>query len=264
MMNHALGMPRRQFLVTTGAMLGAPYFVPATALASRGRPGANDRLTVAHIGVGGMGGGHLQRMTEFRAEGRVNIAAVCDVDERQLANAVQTAGQGVTPYRDYRYICLRDDIDAVVIATPDHWHAVQTVHACETGKHVYVEKPSSVTVQEGRAMVTAARAPRTQGPGGCSRTDRLGRLLHVPRDPQWNRGQGGQGYLLALRQSGGRRPAGLCAAGGTRLGPVAGAHARSFATIRRTAPARSAGFWNPAEDRSAIAVRISSARFCGA
>ena len=131
-------IPRREFLASTGAALAVPYFVPSTALAGPDRPGANDRLTVAHIGVGGMGTGHLNRMTKFREEGRVNIAAVCDVDEKRLANAVQTAGVGVTPYRDYRYICQRKDIDAVVIATPDHWHAVQTVHACQTGKHVYV------------------------------------------------------------------------------------------------------------------------------
>ena len=65
-----------------------PTSSPPQPWRSRGRPGANDRLTVAHIGVGGMGGGHLQRMTEFRAEGRVNIAAVCDVDDGRLANAV--------------------------------------------------------------------------------------------------------------------------------------------------------------------------------
>ncbi len=262
-MNHALGMPRRQFLVTSGAMLGAPYFVPATALASRGRPGANDRLTVAHIGVGGMGGGHLQRMTEFRAEGRVNIAAVCDVDERQLANAVQTAGQGVTPYRDYRYICLRDDIDAVVIATPDHWHAVQTVHACETGKHVYVEKPSSVTVQEGRAMVTAARhhgrkvqvalrdglagAPITRAaPSAMESWARWTRLPVGTMPIRW------AATSRTLRHR--RNSIGTCGWGPCAVVP----------TIQRTAPARSAGFWNPAEDRSAIAARISSARFCGA
>lgn len=156
-MQRTVRMRRRQFLAASGAAMAAPYFVPSTALARPGRPGANDRLTVAHIGVGGMGSGHLQRMTEFRAEGRVNIAAVCDVDERALAKAIDLAGAGVTPYRDYRHICLRPDIDAVVIATPDHWHAAQTVHACQTGKHVYVEKPSSVTIHEGRAMVTAAR-----------------------------------------------------------------------------------------------------------
>lgn len=149
---------RRRFLGTMGALLSVPYFVPVSALARHGRPGANDRLVVAHIGVGGMGAGHLQRMVDFRAEGRVQIAAVCDVDQRRLAAAVETAGPGVTPYRDYRHICARRDIDAVIISTPDHWHAVQTVHACQSGKHVYVEKPASVTVQEGRAMVDAARA----------------------------------------------------------------------------------------------------------
>jgi predicted dehydrogenase len=88
----------------------------------------------------------------------VRIAAVCDVDESRLRNAVKTAGAGVEPYRDYRYILQRKDIDAVLIATPDHWHGVQTVHACQCGKHVYVEKPSSVTIEEGNAMIAAARA----------------------------------------------------------------------------------------------------------
>ncbi len=151
------GIRRRDFLAASGAAVAAPTVIPSGVLAQPGRPGANDRLTVAHIGVGGMGSGHLTRMTKFRTEGRADIAAVCDVDETRLANAVKIAGSGVMPYRDYRYICERRDIDAVVIATPDHWHAVQTVHACESGKHVYVEKPSSVTVQDGRAMVNAAR-----------------------------------------------------------------------------------------------------------
>ena len=156
-MRRSRKLGRREFLGTTGAAIAAPYVIPSGVLAFQGRPGANERLTVAHIGVGGMGGGHLQRMTRFREEGRANIAAVCDVDASRLANAVTVAGAGVAAYTDYRHICLRKDVDAVVIATPDHWHAVQTVHACETGKHVYVEKPASVTVREGRAMVTAAR-----------------------------------------------------------------------------------------------------------
>lgn len=134
-----------------------PCLLPSGVLASPGKPGANDRLTVAPIGVGGMGGVDLSNLKVFREQGSVNIAAVSDVDEERLALAVQKAGAGVPPYRDYRYILERKDVDAVVIATPDHWHAVQTVQACETGKHVYVEKPSSVTVTEGRAMITAAR-----------------------------------------------------------------------------------------------------------
>lgn len=134
-----------------------PCLLPPGVLASAGKPGANDRLTLAHIGVGGMGSVDLANMKVFREQGSVNVAAVCDVEEERLAAVVQKAGAGVQPYRDYRYILDRKDIDAVVIATPDHWHAVQTVQACETGKHVYVEKPSSVTVAEGRAMITAAR-----------------------------------------------------------------------------------------------------------
>ena len=85
---------RRQFLKAAGAAVAVPYFVPSGVLASPGKPGANDRLTVAHIGVGGMGSGHLQRMTQFRDEGKVNIAAVCDVDENRLASAVKMAGAG--------------------------------------------------------------------------------------------------------------------------------------------------------------------------
>ncbi|MBI4605596.1 MAG: Gfo/Idh/MocA family oxidoreductase [Planctomycetes bacterium] len=150
-------MRRREFLAAAGAFLAAPAFFPGRALGVPGKPGPSDRLVTGHIGVGGMGTVHLQNMLAFQQEGKVEVAAVCDADEGRLAKAVQTAGPGVDPHRDYRYILDRRDIDAVVIATPDHWHAVQTVHACETGKHVYVEKPASVTVEEGKAMVAAAR-----------------------------------------------------------------------------------------------------------
>ncbi len=145
---------RRDFL---GASLAVAYVIPSGVLASPGRQGANDRLTVAHIGIGGMGGSHLSMMLKFREMGVANIAAVCEADEKRLAAALKRVGAGCMPYRDYRYVLRREDVDAVIIATPDHWHAVQTVHACESGKHVYVEKPSSCTVKEGQAMVAAAR-----------------------------------------------------------------------------------------------------------
>lgn len=154
-------VPRRTFLGATGAVLGAPYVIPSGVLAFAGRPGANDRITLGHIGVGGMGNGHLGRALEFQKLGQTRVATVCDVDRKRLAASVKRcreAGVTVEPYADYRYILDRDDIDAVIIATPDHWHAVQTVHACDSGKHVYVEKPSSVTIREGEAMVRAARA----------------------------------------------------------------------------------------------------------
>jgi predicted dehydrogenase len=97
-------------------------------------------------------------MVQRMKKGEVNIAAVCDVDTRRAAQAGKTAGEQATIYRDYRHILQRKDIDAVVIGTPDHWHAVQTVHAAECGKHVYVEKPAHCTIEEGKAMVAAANA----------------------------------------------------------------------------------------------------------
>ncbi|MCX6904295.1 MAG: Gfo/Idh/MocA family oxidoreductase [Verrucomicrobia bacterium] len=156
---------RRRFLKAGAsafgvASLGFPSLIPEGVLATNGQPGANGRFVVAHIGVGGMGRTHLQNMLRFQKDGKVKIAAVCDVDENRLEAALTTAGVGVVPYRDYRYIVERKDIDAVLIATPDHWHAAQTVHACQSGKHVYVEKPASVTVRDGQAMVEAARASK--------------------------------------------------------------------------------------------------------
>jgi len=148
---------RRDFLAAAGAAVAAPHLLPSGVLAAEGKAGANERLTVAHVGVGGMGGAHLKMSLDFRASGDVNIAAVCEADEARLMGAVKQVGPGCNAYRDYRYVLERDDVDAVILATPDHWHAVQTVHACQSGKHVYVEKPASCTVAEGQAMVAAAR-----------------------------------------------------------------------------------------------------------
>lgn len=155
---------RRRFLRGACAVAGGiatvrvPEVVAGGVVGGPGRPGAAFRLTIGHIGLGGMGMTHLANMLRFQAEGKVKLAALCDVDENQLEAAVNNAKANIHTYKDYRYLLDRDDIDAVIIATPDHWHAVQTVHACQTGKHVYVEKPASVAVADGRAMVAAARA----------------------------------------------------------------------------------------------------------
>ena len=160
-MDKPIGIRRRDLLAGAAAAAAAPYFVPSGVLGGPGKkPAASDRITVAHIGIGGMGGGHLGMSHNFRKSGDVNIAALCDVDEGRLASAVKRTGPGATPVRDYRYILQRKDIDAVIIATPDHWHPVMCVHACQTGKHVYVEKPASVTLADGKAMVAAARKHR--------------------------------------------------------------------------------------------------------
>ncbi len=168
---------RREFLrrsALTSVLVTAPLLVRSRVLGAAGRPGANSRFVVAHIGVGGMGKTHLANMLRFQKEEKARVAAVCDVDDNQLEPAVTMAGGEVAVYRDYRYIIERKDIDAVLIATPDHWHAVQTVHACDSGKHVYVEKPSSVTVRDGQAMVGAARRNRVAVQVGAQARTALG------------------------------------------------------------------------------------------
>jgi predicted dehydrogenase len=167
-------LTRRRFLQAGVATVGALTLAPSGVIGAPGQPGANQRMVVAHIGVGGMGNTHLNNMLRFRTEGKVRIAAVCDVDDNRLEAAATNVGAGVTPYRDYRYLLERKDVDAVLIATPDHWHALQTVHACQNGKHVYVEKPASVTVREGEAMVAAARANRVAVQVGAQARTALG------------------------------------------------------------------------------------------
>jgi len=137
---------RRRFLKQSAALastaFAAPMFVPSSAF------GANDKLITGHIGVGGRGRSNLGG---FGAQ----VGAVCDVDKRHLEGAMKRTG--AKGYTDYRKLLEQDDIDAVVISTPDHWHALTTIHACMAGKHVYCEKPLSLTINEGRAMVAAAR-----------------------------------------------------------------------------------------------------------
>ncbi|MCA1597027.1 MAG: Gfo/Idh/MocA family oxidoreductase, partial [Chloroflexi bacterium] len=99
----------------------------------------------AHIGVGGMGSSHIVP----------DAAAICDVDSNHLAEAAKRVNGNPLLVKDYRYILDRSDIDAVTIGTPDHWHAIMTVQACQAGKDVYSEKPTCKTIQEGQAMVDA-------------------------------------------------------------------------------------------------------------
>jgi len=147
---------RRDFLATTSAAMSAPYLLPSGVLAAPGRKGANERINVGHIGMGGRARGLYREMGGLRAEGECQSVAVCDIDERRLAQAAKEV-PGSAVYRDYRYILQRKDIDAVVIGTPDHWHGVHFVHAAECGKHIYCEKPACCTIEESKAMVAAAK-----------------------------------------------------------------------------------------------------------
>jgi predicted dehydrogenase len=151
-------LTRREFLNkslrTAGAVgVGAalPAFIPARALGADG-VAPSDKIGMGFIGVGGMGSGHLGA---FLGNPQVKVLAVCDVygPHRSRAQVVAECAA----YSDYRELLERDDIDAVLIATPDHWHALTSIHACEAGKDVYCEKPLSLTIEDGRAMVEAVR-----------------------------------------------------------------------------------------------------------
>src|SRR6266508_2710969 len=119
--------------------------------------GANDRIATGHIGIGAMGSGNLGFALKLQD---VEPVAVCDVYQPHLERAVATAGKAgktVKAVKDFREILTDKSIDAVCISTPDHWHAYMSDEACKAGKDVFVEKPASVYVEEGRKMVQAAR-----------------------------------------------------------------------------------------------------------
>jgi predicted dehydrogenase len=159
---------RRQFLnrsVTAGLALGLPRIVISADNASPSR-GANDTVRVAVIGLGsttatgGVGGRGHQLIPRLREVPGVKIVALCDVDQAHLDREVKPfkdRNEAVASYRDLRRVLDDKTIDAVVIALPNHWHALATVWACQAGKDVYVEKPFSYNLWEGQQMVAAAR-----------------------------------------------------------------------------------------------------------
>ncbi|MEP7363360.1 MAG: Gfo/Idh/MocA family oxidoreductase [Acidobacteriota bacterium] len=143
---------RRSFLKATAAASAASLYT--TNLFAGQVANANNRLRTAFIGVGRMGQGNL---THAMRQDSVEVVAVCDVYEPNLNKAVDMTKNKAKGIKDFREILADKSIDAVCIATPDHWHAYMTVEACKAGKDVYVEKPICVTVDEGTKMVQAAR-----------------------------------------------------------------------------------------------------------
>ena len=139
---------RRSFHATTASLAGL------TALGTSRALGANERIRVGFIGVGNRG---MQVLEGFLRYSDCQPVVVCDIYGPHVEKAKERLEGKVDAVHDFRKVLERSDIDAVVIATPDHWHAIQTVAACNAGKDVYVEKPLSVTVVEGRKMVEAAR-----------------------------------------------------------------------------------------------------------
>src|SRR5438105_5086876 len=140
-----MSITRRSFL---GAM---------TAAAWHRVPGANDRVQVGFIGYGLIGAQHVY---DFKNQKDVDLAALCDVYRPRLEEGLAACGPLAKGYGDFRKLLEDRDVQAVVISTPDHWHALMTLMACAAGKDVYVEKPLTLFVREGRRMVRAAERHR--------------------------------------------------------------------------------------------------------
>jgi predicted dehydrogenase len=140
-----------------GVLVGSPLQA-AQAVSQDRVAGANRRIRIALIGCGGQGTGVLRNALTLGAQ----CVALCDVDDEQTAKAAESIKRTFEQTadlttRDFRRVLDRQDVDAVIIGTPDHWHALPTVMACQAGKDVYVEKPLALTIGEGRVMVNAAR-----------------------------------------------------------------------------------------------------------
>lgn len=158
---------RRDFL-TTSAGLAALSLAGRRSPAQEPKGSPGEAITLGFIGVGGMGSGLLNI---FKGFGDVNVAAVCDVDEKHALRAKEAAGGKPEVYGDFRKILDRKDIDAVVIGTPDHWHAIPAILACQAGKDVYCEKPLGYAVGESRRMADAAKKH--------NRITQMGNLIHA-------------------------------------------------------------------------------------
>jgi hypothetical protein len=178
-MNAALPVSRRDFLRRTSTAVAAafagPAIIPASALGRAGALSPSERITMGFIGVGGQGSGHLLGGAWTYVAGGyagrkdVQVLAVCDVwrDRREKAckkvndHYTEVYGKGgyksCETYTDFRQVLDRSDIDAVLIATPAHWHATMAAMAAAAGKDVYCEKPTAVTVSESQAMLAAVR-----------------------------------------------------------------------------------------------------------
>jgi predicted dehydrogenase len=154
---------RRDFIRTTTIAAAAPFILPSHIWAAETKP--NDRLTLGCIGVGTQGRG---LMSGFLDRKDTQVMAVCDVDttrresgkkmvEERYAKQQQTSYKGCAVYNDFRELLARKDIDAVVIATPDHWHAVIAIAACKAKKDIYCEKPLTESIHEARELVDAVR-----------------------------------------------------------------------------------------------------------
>ena len=154
--------PNRRMFMKKGVMaafsvLAAPAIIPSSVLSRSGQITPSNKVTMGCIGVGWMG---TDNTINFLREPDARVVAVCDIDKNHLANAQRIVNEkygnsDCATYHDFRELLGRDDIDAVMLGLPDHWHAIPAIAAAKAGKDIYAEKPLSHTLAEGRAMCDA-------------------------------------------------------------------------------------------------------------
>jgi len=150
-------MDRKKFIQQSTLLTGAGLLLPSLTSFRKAsqKIGANDTLVIGAIGINGMGWSDTKALLNIPG---VKLAAICDVDQNVLEKReaeMKAQGVRVKTFTDYRKLLEEKEIDAVVIGSPDHWHALMMIHACQAGKHVYVEKPIGNSVGECQAMVAA-------------------------------------------------------------------------------------------------------------
>lgn len=185
-------LSRRQFLTRAASAIAAPQIVPASALGRGGATAPSERITLGSIGVGGRGTTHVRT---FLGYPDVQVLAVCDPYQSKCDAAKQLVDEryaGCATYQDFRPLIARDDIDAVVIASPEHWHGLHGALAAEAGKDIYGEKALTLTVKQGRALVDRVRRH--------GRIFQVGLQQRSSRDFRFACELARNGYLGALRK----------------------------------------------------------------
>jgi predicted dehydrogenase len=180
---------RRGFLKTAACIAAFPAIIPATALGKNGAIAPSNRINIAQVGLGWIGGSHLDAML---GRNDAQYVAVCDVNGQRVQQVQarinrqygQRLGQsdfkGCAAFRDFRQMLAAKDLDALIIATPDHWHATITCAAAGAGKDIYCEKPLSLTIREGRDMVnTVHRFGVVFQTGSQQRSSHFGPFRHA-------------------------------------------------------------------------------------
>lgn len=173
------GLSRRGFLYGMSAAFAAPYIIPSTALGADGSTAPSKRINMGVVGTGSQAGGLTENAIKHA---NVRVIALCDVDKKRLAEAKTKVdayynNTDCATHSDFRELLARKDIDAIICATPDHWHALVCIEAARQGKDVYCEKPLTWSLGEGKAVVKAVKGnKRIFQVGSMQRSDKKFKL----------------------------------------------------------------------------------------